>query len=198
MRLSPLDAQPLPPAPAARATAQARFDEGEAFLAQHKWDEAHAAFRAAVEKDPEMSEAWCVIGMVEMQKNGEKPCEAAHDPLQRCVELDPKNAKAHYGLGRVLLQVRADDARAEEHYRATAQLDPKNAYVHRDLAGIFRKRCDLDGAIREMLEYVRKGDPDGDGEATLKQLRVRKKANPESQARLPLPVARAPPQRSTS
>ena len=32
-----------------------------AFFEQEKWDEALAAFRAAAEKDPEMSEAWYTI-----------------------------------------------------------------------------------------------------------------------------------------
>ena len=42
----------------ARRAARARFGGGGAFFAQGKYDEALAAFRAAVEKDPEMSEAW--------------------------------------------------------------------------------------------------------------------------------------------
>ena len=89
-------------APAARATAQARYDEGEAFFKRGKHDEALAAFRAAVEKDPEMSKAWFMIGVAEVKKNGGESCEAAHDPLKRAVELDPDDAGAHCCLGGVL------------------------------------------------------------------------------------------------
>ena len=123
-----------------------------AFSGQFKWDEALAALRAAVEKDPEMSVAWYGIGAAEMAKNG--VCEAAHDPLKRCVELDPDNAGAHCALGRVLLYVRKDDVRAEEHFRAALRLDPKYAEPHRGLAMILQKRGDLDGAIHAMRVCV--------------------------------------------
>ena len=53
-----------------RAEAQARVHEGNQLVAQEKWDEALAAYRAAVEKDPEMSEAWYAIGASEMEENG--------------------------------------------------------------------------------------------------------------------------------
>ena len=80
-----------------------------ALAAQKKWPEAIAAFRAAVEKDPEMSEAWFQIGYAENEKNGGrgKATEASHAPLAHCLKLDPKHAKAHYYLGRVLELVRA-------------------------------------------------------------------------------------------
>ena len=92
-----------PRCPPRAQTAQARIDEGEAFFEQKKVDEAIAAFRAAVEKDPEMSAAWYRIGLTEMAKNGGHPCEGAHDPFKRCVELNPKDVDAHCGLGHVLL-----------------------------------------------------------------------------------------------
>ena len=183
---------------------QARYDEGEAFFKRGKHDEALAAFRAAVEKDPEMSEAWCGIGISEMQKNGNKPCEAAHDPLKRCVELDPKNAIAHGCLGGVLLYVRKDAVRADEHFRAATRLDPNCGPAHRGLADILHKRGDLDGAIRAMRDCVEAGGGSDDRahlDAILAQKRTAKRAakpNPEAQARFPLPVARAPRSRAPS
>ena len=71
-----------------------------------------------------MSKAWYGIGMAEMGRNGGQPCEAAHDPFKRCVELDPNNAIAHDALGSVLLYVRKDDVRAEEHFRTAIRLNP--------------------------------------------------------------------------
>ena len=191
----------------ARREAEALCVEAEILVQQGKWDEALAAFRAAAEKDPEMSEAWCTIGAAEVMKNGGEPCEAAHDPLKRCVELDPNHAKAHYGLGDVLLYVRKDDARADEHLRAAIRLDPNFAPAHRDLAVVLHQRGDLDEAIREMLEYVRlSGDPDGNGKAQVATLlEIKKKigraAKPdaEAQARSPPPlVAPAPRPRVTA
>ena len=158
-----------------------------------------------------MSDAWCAIGMAEMAKNGNKPCEAAHDPLKRCVELDPNCAVAQSALGDVLLYVRKDDVRAEEHFRAALRLDPNCAPAHRGLAAIFHKRGDLDGAIRAMRDCV---EATGDSKdrahldkdrAHLEKLLAQKrtahraaKPNPEAKARFPLPVARAPRSRAPS
>ena len=188
----------------ARRAARARFGGGGAFLAQGKYDEALAAFRAAVEKDPEMSEAWFWIGMAYTEKNGNKPCEAAHDPFKRCVELDPNHANAHYGLGGVLLYVRKDDVRAEEHFRAATRLDPNLASAHSGLADILQNRGDLEGAIRAMCDCVKAGgDPDDRAhlDALLEEKRKVEraaKANPEAKARFLFPVARAPRSRAPS
>ena len=195
------------PKPPARTTAQARFDEGQAFVEQKKWDEALAAYRAAVEEDPEMSEAWYEIGMAEIMKNGKQPCVAAYGPLMRCLELNPNHAGAHCGLGNYLHRVCRDDARAEEHLRASIELNPKLAPAHQGLARVLDLRGDLDGAIREMLAYVTlSGDPDGSGKAHAAALLEKKKAggsaakpDAEAQARFPPPlVAPAPRPRVTS
>ena len=157
--------------------AQARFDEGQAFVEQKKWDEALAAYRAAVEEDPEMSEAWYEIGMAETNKHGGKPCESAYGPFKRSVELDPDNAHFHCCLGYVVKDVRKDHRRAEEHFRAAIRLDPKYASAHSGLAHIHKMRGDYDGAIREMLAFTRlsEDEPDNDdGEANPAELRAAK------------------------
>ena len=193
--------------PSARTTAQARYDEGEALRKQGKWDEAMTAYRAAVEKDPEMSAAWFRIGMAEMMKNGRQPCDAAYGPLMRCLELNPNHAGAHCGLGNYLHRVCKDDARAEEHLQTAIRLDPNIAPAHFGLAGVLEKRGDPDGAIRAVLAYVRlSGDRDGSGKARAAALLEKKKAggraakpDAEAQARSPPPlVAPAPRPRVTS
>ena len=150
-------------------------------MKQEKLDKALAAYRAAVEKDPEMSAAWFAIGMAETTKNNGQPCEAAYGPFKRCIEIDPNNDQAHCFLGAVLLRVRGDNARAEEHFRASILLDPKSAAAesaHQGLAVILQQRGDLDGAIRAMLEFVHlSGDPDGSGNATVAKLLEKKKAD---------------------
>ena len=140
----------------------------------------------------------------EMAKNGGQPCEAAHDPFKRCVELNPNNADAHCGLGAVMLRVRKDDVRAEEHFRAATRLDPNCGPAHRGLADILHKRGDLDGAIRAMRDCV-EARGDSDERAYLEKLLAQKrtahraaKPNPEAKARFPLPVARAPRSRAPS
>ena len=133
-----------------------------AFSGQFKWDEALAALRAAVEKDPEMSEAWFQIGMTEVMKNGGKPCEEAHEPLARCLQLDPNHAAAHFGFGDVLLHVRKDDVRAEEHFRAAIRLNP---------------HCSAAKEVRKQLQLP-------------KQAGLAAKPNSEAKARVPVRRAR--------
>ena len=187
--------------------ARLAFDKGQAFFEQRKWDEALAAFRVAVDKDPEMSEGWYQIGMAEMLKNGGRPCEAAYGPFRLCADLDADNARALCGLGDVLLHVRDDLPRAEEHFQHAIRLAPNFAPAHRGLAGVLEQRGDLDETIRAMLEYVRlSGDPDGSGKAHVAALLEKKKAGgraakPDAgaQARFPPPlVAPAPRLRATS
>jgi tetratricopeptide (TPR) repeat protein len=181
----------------ARREAQALCVEGDVFVQQEKWDEAIMAFRAAAEKDPEMSAAWYSIAMAECEKNGNQPCEAAYKPLKRCIELNPNHARAQCGLGIVLLYVRKDDARAEEHLQTAIRLAPNYADAHRGLAGVLERRDALDEAIREMLEYVRlSGDHDGSGKAHAAALLEKKKkaggraAKPDAEAQARFPPSR--------
>ena len=184
-----------------------------ALAAQKKWPEAIAAFRAAVEKDPEMSEAWFQIGYSENEKNGGvgKATEASHAPLAHCLKLDPKHANAHTSLGNLLKDVRKDYDGAERHYRKAIELEPSDAEIHfifgyfieivrKDYEGaerLYRKAIELDpknvnahwdlsrflenqkndipGAIKAVEEYIRRGNPDNDGEQRLEKLRAKLK-----------------------
>ena len=156
-----------------RAEAQARVHEGNQLVAQEKWDEALAAYRAAVELNPEMTEAWFAIGASEAGRNGSQSCEAMYAPLQKCVELCPGHAAAHCCLGGLLTHFppRKDVVRAEEHFRRAIRLDPKCAEAHLGLSFVLEDRKNLDGAIREMFDCMRlSGDTDGTGKARVAKL----------------------------
>ena len=139
------------PSRADAAAAKARYDEGAALVEQQKWDEALAAFRAAVEKDPTMSDAWGGIANAECAKNG-TCCEAMHGPLTRVIKLDPANASAHRALGGVLQEVHGDLAGAEKHFRDALRLNPAEemmsvqaeAVVARAIAHAARLNADLE------------------------------------------------------
>ena len=102
----------------------------------------------------------------------------------------------------MLLDVRKDDVRAEEHFRAATRLEPNFAPAHRGLSEVFQDRCDLEGAIRAMCDCVKAGGDSAQRarlDALLAQKRTAHRAakpNPEAKARFPLPVARAPQSRA--
>ena len=172
----------------ARREAQALCVEGDAFVQQKKWDEAIKAFRAAVAKDPEMSDAWFAIGYAEYARNGQKHTEASLEAYEHCAKLDPKHARARNNLGVALKDVREDFDQAEAMYHKAIELDPKRADVHWNLSVLLEKRAnssdgasssswmlfcvpardDLEDAIHETRECVRLGHSKGD--ARLKRL----------------------------
>ena len=165
----------------ADAAATARYDEGEAFYEQHKWDGALASYRAAVDIDPEMSEAWHGIAAAEFRKNGGTPCEAMYEPVMRCIALDPDNADAHQLLGAVRV-LRGDLEGAEESYLDAKRLDPHCAVIRMDFAVFLHMRGRLDDAIDEARECIRPGANDS-GTKLLAKLIAEKQAQVAARAR---------------
>ena len=98
----------------------------------------------------------------------------AEASFREAIKVDPKYAIFHCNLGR-LLEKLGKDADAEASYRDAIRVDPKLAVTHLNLAGILEKRGDVDGAIHEVSEFIRKrGHPGIDGEAILAMLVERK------------------------
>ena len=64
-----------------------------------------------------------------------------------------------------------DYDQAEAIYRKAIELDPEDTNTHWYLSKALEKRGDIDGAIRETREYVRKGDPDEDGDERITELK---------------------------
>jgi tetratricopeptide (TPR) repeat protein len=77
--------------------ANAALDRGEALLQQGKAREAHAAFKEAVSSEPKNAAALAALGLTTLQID--RDVDRAVDLLERSVELDPKNARAHLYLG---------------------------------------------------------------------------------------------------
>ena len=65
-----------------------------------------------------------------------------------------------------------DYDRAEELYRKAIALDPKQTNACWNLSAILeRQRNDIPGAIKAVEEYIRRGNPENDGEQDLARLR---------------------------
>ena len=100
----------------------------------------------------------------------------AEASYRQAIRIDPKHAHAHANLG-LMLENLGKDADAEASYREAIRLDPKYAGPHWNLADLLEKRDDVDGAIVEIREYIRKGGAPGfDGEARLAKLLAKKAA----------------------
>ena len=152
--------------------AEALFDEALHHRDNKKWREAIATLRRCVELDPSHSEAWFELGFAYYGKNGGKSCEAEYEPYTRCIALDQSHVEAHSSLGSVLADVRKDYDGAETHYRKAIELDPKWTNACWNLSRLLeRQRNDIPGAIEAMEEYIRRGNPDNDGEQELARLR---------------------------
>ena len=76
----------------------------------------------------------------------------------------------------MLEYVRKDYDGAEKMYRKAIELDPRNAYPCWYLSTLLEDhKNDIPGAIEATEEYIRRGDPDNDGEERLEKLRAKLK-----------------------
>ena len=74
----------------------------------------------------------------------------------------------------MLKNVRKDYDGAERHHRKAIELNPKDAYTCWHLSKLLEnQKNDIPGAIKAVEEYIRRGDPDNDGEERLGKLRAK-------------------------
>ena len=108
--------------------------------------------------------------------------------MEEHIKKEParREARRLVDLGDTLVEDEDYD-QAEAMYRKAIELDPEDAHVHRNFSKALEKRGDIDGAIRETREYIRKGDPDEDGDERVTELKEeqarRAAAEEEEQAR---------------
>jgi tetratricopeptide (TPR) repeat protein len=88
-----------------------------------------------------------------MALNDQKKLDEAIAEYRQAIEIDPKFAPAHYGLGLALYdQKRLDDAIAE--YRKAIEIDPKYAFAHSNLGMALHAQKKLDEAIAEYRQAI--------------------------------------------
>ena len=89
------------------------------------------------------------------------------------IALDPSNALAHNNLAIDLLMKGGDLGEAEKEIREAIKIAPQDAIYHWTYGGILEAKNDIPGAIDAIEEYIRRGDPDNDGEQRLAKLRAK-------------------------
>jgi serine/threonine-protein kinase len=104
-----------------------------------------AHFERAIARDEKQPLAHFGLGMAlrDSWKAGDRPRAVA--AFRRSIELDDTSALAHNYLGYVSNRI---DERIQ-CYRRAIELDPTFAFPHHNLAGCFRQKGDLSGAVTE-------------------------------------------------
>jgi superkiller protein 3 len=148
--------------------AQAHVVRGITLFEEGAVDLALAAFRTAIEVDPENAQAWTNLGAV-LTALGD--AEGAQGAFEEALRLDPADPKAHYNLG-TLLARQGDDEAAIPHYEAALAADPDLVGCHFNLANALRRRGRLDEAEPQAASYVEVAPDDPRGHHLLAVLRV--------------------------
>ncbi len=112
---------------------------------------AMAAYLEAVEKDPDLVDAWVNLGRVAHDTERLPEAERCY---RRALELSPDDPVAHYDIALVL----EDLGRAGEaivHYQKAVALDPTLADAHFNLGRLLSRTNRRADAIRHLSEYKR-------------------------------------------
>jgi len=152
------DVTPLVPLPPAPGTAEAReaalrwFEEGcRADSDGSHGQEALAAYRRALEIDPEFADAHCNLGALHFNQ---ERADLARACFHRALQLDPGHPEANLNLG-AILEGEGRDAQALRHYRAALERDPHMADAHLSLALLSEKRSLPRAARAHWRSYLR-------------------------------------------
>ena len=127
---------------------------GFVYIAEKRYDEALAEFRAALEEDPLLDRAMFNIGATYLLMRRFNEAEQVfHDTIK----INPQFVDAWVHLANVYFeQGKLDEA--EKTYRKALSINPNNPLAHYNLALLLKRKGDMDGYIRELLASNR-SDP---------------------------------------
>jgi tetratricopeptide (TPR) repeat protein len=108
--------------------AEGPFNRGNLLAADGRFDEAEAAFRAAIEREPAFGPAHANLADLYRAQGREADAEAA---LRRGLSANADDPALHFALGLSLVRSgRLDDALAELRRAAVGADEPRYAYAH--------------------------------------------------------------------
>jgi tetratricopeptide (TPR) repeat protein len=129
------------------------FNKGKHLYHQGNYIKAALEFKNAVQIDPQFSEAFYMLGMVELQK---KDMKRAYGNFVKVVELNPRHISAHLQIGKILL-MNGMLLEAKEKAEDVLMLAP----MHEDAlilkASLLMLEKDSEGAITLLTKLHRRG-----------------------------------------
>jgi tetratricopeptide (TPR) repeat protein len=142
----------------APSSAEAQQRLGMVLQLEHRFPEAEACFRGALQRDPDYVEALIGLGQVEALRGDVAP---ALKHFETAIEIEPHLPKAHFSLGRLFeSQGKVDDALAE--YFRTLELEPNNTEVSLNVAAIQLANHQPDQALSRLDRVVELAPENGE------------------------------------
>jgi len=114
-------------------------------------DDARDAYERALQLDPNHTDAHINLGRL---LHEQRAPAAAEKHYRAALQSDPQHPIAAFNLG-VALEDLGRVKEAAEAYERAIVIDAENADAHYNLAGLYEKRGDKAGAVRELKEYGR-------------------------------------------
>src|ERR1035438_1625862 len=138
---------------------QKYFDSGEKYFAEGKFREAEIQYRNAIQVDSRFAQAHYQLGETYL-KLGDS--NRAYQELNRTVELDPDNYRAHTDLANLLVTARNPDGSpaAESLKMAKTHLDilnekqPNSPETHEAWANYYAAQNNVDRALQEIQKAI--------------------------------------------
>src|SRR5262245_20111211 len=133
--------------------ADCRCTLGFILRALNRQDDAEAAFRQAIERDPDFLEAHYQLG--NLLRETQRPAEAEAS-YRRVLALNPKHHQAHNNLGAALGELNRFDE-AAQHFRHAIALRGDYAEAHSNLGHALRalgQASDAEAACRRAIAIV--------------------------------------------
>ncbi len=144
----------------ARQAADVRFALGRTHEEEGRPDQAEAAYRSALERDPRRADAEARLAILADRK-GDGAGADRH--FERALKLEPANPETLCDRG-YSLYLRRRWSDAEASLRRALAADPAHPRAHNNLGLVLARRGDTDGAL---AEFARAGADRSDARANL-------------------------------
>jgi tetratricopeptide (TPR) repeat protein len=139
-----------------------------AYESQERWDAAATTFARAAVLAPEQARYWYRSGRAWLQQGAagdEEAWETAREPLEKCIELRPSDARCQFLLGEAE-EFSDREQQAAEHYEQAVLRDPTKPRYYLRLAELyasFRRDPEAEKVLSEGVRLVPaspENDPD--------------------------------------